>query len=176
MEQVQEKEVCTTIEQSRHLIDAGIDPHTADMTWHHTNSRIKVLEWELKPFKPRFFEGESVKMMEKIAEFSNKFRKDFLKMQNPETRDAKAQYEQMHGKDVPAWSFLGLVKLLPKHIEKDGVRYDLCIKWMDDDDTLYYVSKDHKTLRFGKRVTPDSKNLLDSVVIMLTWLKQLKYM
>lgn len=175
MEQVQEKEICTTIEQSRHLIDAGIDPHTADMHYHHSNSRIKALEWELKTYKPRFFEGDGIKLMERFASATNTFN-ERMNFKNQPKETAKSYFERTHGKDVPAWSFLALVKILPKHIEKGGVRYDLCIKWMDDDDTLYYVSKDHKTLRFGKRVTPDSKNLLDSVVIMLIWLKQLKYM
>jgi hypothetical protein len=173
---VMEQVICTTIEQSQRLIAAGIDPHTADMTWHHNNSRIKVLEWELKPFKPRFFEGESVKMMEKIAEFSNKFRKDFLKMPNPEARDAKAQYEEMYGKDVPAWSFMGLLKIMPKKVRKDNVDYKLRISWEEDEDMIYYVNKDHKTLRFGRRVTPDSTDLLDSLVVMLEWLKQYNYM
>ena len=175
MEQIQEKLICTSIEQSRKLIDAGIDPHTADMHYHHSNTRIKALEWELRTYKPRFFEGEGIKMMGMFAAATNTFN-ERMKFKNHPKETAQSYFERMHGKDVPAWSFMGLVKLLPKHVEKDGVRYDLCIKWTDDADMLYYVNKDHKTLRFGKRVTPDSKDLLDSVVIMLTWLKQLKYM
>ena len=175
MEQVQEKLICTSIEQSRKLINAGIDPHTADMHYHHSNTRIKSLEWELRTYKPQFFEGDGIKLMERFATATNTFN-ERMNFKNQPKETAQSYFERTHGKDVPAWSFMGLVKLLPKHVEKDGVRYDLCIKWTDDDDMLYYVSKDHKTLRFGKRVTPDSKDLLDSVVIMLTWLKQLKYM
>ena len=89
--------------------------------------------------------------------------------------DAKTQFERLYGKDVPAWSFMGLLKLLPKHIEKDGVKYILRISWIDDDDTLYYVNSQHKTLRFERGVSPDSKDLLDSLVIMLTWLIKWNY-
>lgn len=169
MEQV----ICTTIEQSKMLMDAGIDPHTADMTWHYHETRIKSMEWELRPYKPKFFEGDAIKKYGLISDFGNKFSKR-MGINRPEY-DAKTQFEKLHGKDVPAWSFLGLVKLLPKHVEKDGVRYDLCIKWMDDDDMLYYVTKDHKALRIGKHVSPDSKDLLDSLVIMLTWLIKWNY-
>ena len=89
--------------------------------------------------------------------------------------DAKTQYEQLYGKDVPAWSFMALLKLMPKHVVKDDVRYDLRIKWNDDDDMLFYVNSDHKTLKFERRATPDSRDLLDSLVIMLTWLVKWNY-
>lgn len=164
MEQV----ICTTQEQSKVLLDAGIDPHTADMTWHYTKSRIKALEWELKPHKPQFFEGDAVKRFDLISKFGNDFSKK-MGFKRPDY-DAKTQYEQLYGKDVPAWSFMALLKLLPKHIEKDGVRYDLRINWNDDEDFLYYVNANRKTLKFERRATPDSKDLLDSLVIMLTWL------
>ena len=168
-----EKEFCTTREQSKTLIDAGIDPHTADLTWHYKESRIKAMEWELKPYKPDFFEGDAVKRYGLISKFGNEFSKR-MGIKRPEY-DAKEQFEQLHGKDVPAWSLTRLLKIMPKHVEKDGVRYDLCIKWSDDDDMLYYVSKEHKTLKFERRATPDSKDLLDSAVIMLTWLVKWNY-
>lgn len=168
-----EQLICTTLEQSKKLIDAGIDPHTADMTWHHHDSRIKSMEWELRPFKPRFFEGDAIKMYAKISKFGNDFSKK-MGFKRPDY-DAKTQFEQLHGKDVPAWSFMGLLKLMPKHVEKDGVRYDLRINWNDDDDALYYVNADRKTLKFERRATPDSTDLLDSLVIMLTWLIKWNY-
>lgn len=169
MEQV----ICTSIEQSKKLMDAGIDPHTADMTWHHNETRIKSMEWDLKPYKPHFFEGDAIKRYGLISDFGNKFSKR-MGIKRPEY-DAKTQFERLYGKDVPAWSFMGLLKLLPKHIEKDGVKYILRISWIDDDDTLYYVNSQNKTLRFERGVTPDSKDLLDSLVIMLTWLLKWNY-
>lgn len=169
MEQV----ICTTLEQSKTLLDAGIDPHTADMTWHYSETRIKALEWELKPHKPQFFEGDAVKRFDLISKFGNDFSKK-MGFKRPDY-DAKTQFEHLYGKDVPAWSFMGLLKLLPKHIEKDGVKYILRISWIDDDDTLYYVNSQHKTLRFERGVSPDSKDLLDSLVIMLTWLIKWNY-
>lgn len=169
MEQV----ICTSIEQSKKLMDAGIDPHTADMTWHHNETRIKSMEWELRPYKPHFFEGDAIKRYGLISDFGNKFSKR-MGIKRPDY-DAKTQFEQLHGKDVPAWSFMALLKLLPKHVEKDGIRYDLRINWFDDDDTIYYVNKEHKTLKFERRATPDSKDLLDSLVIMLTWLVKWNY-
>lgn len=169
-----EQLICTTLEQSKKLIDAGIDPHTADMHYHHSNSRIKALEWELRTYKPQFFEGDGIKLMERFATATNTFN-ERMNFKNQPKETAQSYFERTHGKDVPAWSFMGLLKLMPKHVEKDGVRYDLRINWNDDDDALYYVNADRKTLKFERRATPDSTDLLDSLVIMLTWLIKWNY-
>ena len=76
--------------------------------------------------------------------------------------------------ELPAWSSDALIKLLPKHVEKYGVRYDLEIKYMEDFPYVMYVDG-HKTLRFNNtdcnyHVSPDCNDYSDGVYQMIFWL------
>ena len=39
--------ISTTPEQSKRLLALGVKPETADMVYHHTNSKSPIFEWEL---------------------------------------------------------------------------------------------------------------------------------
>ena len=45
-------QIATTREQSEILLSLGLKPETADMVYHHTNSRVKSLEWKLQTKPP----------------------------------------------------------------------------------------------------------------------------
>lgn len=44
-------QICTTREQSERLLAMGLNPETADMHWHYTNSRSESLKWRLEPYR-----------------------------------------------------------------------------------------------------------------------------
>ena len=45
-------QIATTRDQSEILLSLGLKPETADMVYHHTNSRVKSWEWELQTKPP----------------------------------------------------------------------------------------------------------------------------
>jgi len=132
-----EQRICTSREQSQQLMKIGINPHTADMTWHHTHSRAKTLEWELKPFKPHFFEGEAIKMYEKIAKVSDTFVQRFLGKE-PEQISAKEQFDRLYGQDIPAWSLTALMDELPQMVVFDD-ESEAEFVFSKESDTQYWL-------------------------------------
>ena len=45
-------QISTTRKQSQRLLALGLKPETADMVYHHTNSKSPIFEWELHPHPP----------------------------------------------------------------------------------------------------------------------------
>lgn len=87
----------TTIEQSKRLVELGLDPNTCDGIY-----AAKVKDWEGKEVKnPRYRIHVGVKLGKFIV-------------QNFEEID-----------EIPAWSFGNLLELLPRTIECDNIIYDL---------------------------------------------------
>lgn len=102
--------IATTREQSQRLLSLGLKPETADMVYHYTKSRVKALEWELKPQTPtlrgKFWTPE------RIAKLSSPFHKhaDGTPMTGEEI------FDELWGKDIPAWSLSRLLELLPVEV------------------------------------------------------------
>lgn len=103
-------QIATTREQSEVLLSLGLKPETADMVYHHTNSRVKSLEWELQT-KPPTLRGKFW-TPERIAKLKSPFHKhpDGTLMTGEEIFDC------LWGKDVPAWSLDRLLEIIPKSI------------------------------------------------------------
>ena len=66
-------QIATTRDQSKILLSLGLKPETADMVYHHTNSRVKSLEWELQT-KPPTLRGKYW-TPERIAKLESPFHK-----------------------------------------------------------------------------------------------------
>lgn len=100
-------QIATTREQSIKLISFGLKPETADMVYHYTKSRVKSFEWELQPNTPtlrgKFWTPE------RISKLSSPFHKhaDGTPMTGEEI------FDELWGKDIPAWSLSRLLELLP---------------------------------------------------------------
>lgn len=45
-------QIATSKDQSKRLLALGLKPETADMVYHHSNSIVKQLEWELETKPP----------------------------------------------------------------------------------------------------------------------------
>lgn len=74
-------QICTTREQSEKLLALGLKKETADMTWHCAS-----WGWELRPYRPTTRET----LIKRIGE---------------------KRFEEIWGKDIPAWSLHRLIAL-----------------------------------------------------------------
>lgn len=114
-------QICTTREQSKKLLELGISSNTADMSWHFTNSRVEILQWELNTTKlttkENFF-GKIEKLTSPLHRHA-----DGTLMTGEEV------FDKIWGKDLPAWSLGALIRLLPDEIrnKRFNVTYHLTI-------------------------------------------------
>ena len=110
-------QICTTHEQSERLLALGLKPETADMVYHHTNSKLETMRWELIPRTPTL-RGEFW-TPQRIAKLSSPFHKH--KDSTPMT--GEEVFDELWGKDVPAWSLSRILEMLPQYIdEKETVQ------------------------------------------------------
>lgn len=112
-------QICTTKEQSSRLLEAGVRPETADMSYHFTRSRVPALEWELQT-KPLTLRGKFW-TPQRIARLAMPFHKhsDGTHMTGEEV------FDHLWGKDIPAWSLSKLIDMMPPAIDSLGTLY-LC--------------------------------------------------
>ena len=100
-------QIATTREQSETLLALGLKPETADMVYHHKESRISAWEWELLPHTPtlrgKFWTPE------RIA----KLKSPFHKHPDGSPMTGEEVFDSIWGKDIPAWSLSRLLELLP---------------------------------------------------------------
>lgn len=96
--------ICTTREQSERLLALGLKLETADMVYHHTNSRVPALEWELQTKSPtlrgKFWTPE------RIAKLKFPFHKhpDGTPMTGEEIFDSLWEKTFLHGVCQGCWS------------------------------------------------------------------------
>lgn len=105
-------QIATTREQSKKLLELGISCETADMSWHFTNSRVEILQWELNTTKlttKESFFGKIDKLTSPLHRHA-----DGTLMTGEEV------FDKIWGKDLPAWSLGALIKLLPDTIILDN--------------------------------------------------------
>lgn len=84
--------ICTTIEQSKKLIELGIDVKTADMWW-------------AERYEGRVIENGQYIVVEEPYYYYLSF-----------IKPSDINYSQDTIKDIPAWSLASLLSIIPKHI------------------------------------------------------------
>ena len=152
--------IATNIEQSKKLVELGIDANTADMFWGYIEPYC---------FTDRQFDGG-------YEEYP-------LPKEFPITDD---EYSSV----LFAWSLEALLKLIPKYIkQEDGRTYKFYI-FNDDGIVIQrwgcsYVAKDYNnraeylsdpTLKYPTNVYSDKYDSpLDAAFEMIVWLKENKY-
>lgn len=97
-----ESQICTTREQSQRLLDMGLKPETADMSYHFTNSRVESMQWELQT-KPPTLRGKFW-TEERIARLARR------------GESGEEVFDKLWGKDVPAWSLSRLMDIMPNEV------------------------------------------------------------
>ena len=98
--------ISTTREQSERLLSLGVKPETADMVYHHTNSRSPFFEWELQPYPPTL-RGDRWPQ-ERINKLATRLHKhpDGTPMTGEEV------FDSIWGQDVPSWSLSRLLEMM----------------------------------------------------------------
>ena len=154
------KKICTTIEQSKKLIELGIDVDTSDMRYGY------IAPYD---FSDRMYDGGYDEVP---------YPKDFLK-RNPNFS------ENDYDSELPAWSLTALLNLLPSEFTEVGkystTTYKIDIrkyKFTDEVD-LYQIA--YGSIKFdvdGQDSFKDmvntgqKENLIDAVFQMIIWLKE----
>lgn len=135
-------------------------PETADMSYHFTRSRVPTLEWELQT-KPPTLRGKFW-TPQRIAKLAMPFNKhpDGTHMTGEEV------FDNLWGKDVPAWSLSKLIDMLPATISQRN-RPDLSLEITKD--SVYWFIQ-YTELGYDCKHEVMKKNVLDAVVNMIEWL------
>lgn len=147
--------IATTKEQSQRLLALGLKPETADMVYHYTKSRVKALEWELNPKTPtlrgKFWTPE------RIAKLSSPFHKhaDGTPMTGEEI------FDELWGKDIPAWSLFRLIEILPAII--DSNKSDCVLD-------LYHEIGGSYILSYSGIIYKQSTSAIESCILMIEYL------
>lgn len=148
-------QICTTREQSERLLALGLKPETADMTYHYTKSKVLALEWELQT-KPPTLRGQFW-TPERIAKLATSFHKhpDGSRMTGEEV------FDNLWGKDVPAWSLARLLELLPTEI-RIGTRENVF--------GLYHESNGLWNLSYPCIEYFETASPIESCILAIDWL------
>lgn len=151
-------QICTNKEQSQRLLEAGVRPETADMSYHFTRSRMPALEWELQT-KPPTLRGRFW-TPQRIAKLAMPFHKhsDGTHMTGEEV------FDHLWGKDIPAWSLSKLIDMMPDQIECEGYNYYLFILPRDKKFTIKYSAGSNLAQSYCR------ENLFDAITEMIEWL------
>lgn len=97
-------QVATTKEQSERLLTLGLKAETADMVYHYTNSCSEAMRWELRPHPPTLRHTTHINV-DKLNVFKHK-KPDGSIMTGEE------YFQELWGKDIPAWSLHRLLEML----------------------------------------------------------------
>ena len=102
--------ISTDKKQSERLIALGVKTETADMVYHYTKSKVPALEWELQT-KPPTLRGKFW-TPQRIAKLALPFHKhpDGTPMTGEEV------FDEIWGRDIPAWSLSRLLEMLPNEV------------------------------------------------------------
>lgn len=148
-------QICTTREQSKRLLALGLKPGTADMVYHYTKSKVPALEWELQT-KPPTSRGEFW-TPKRIAKLTFPFHKhpDGTPMTGEEV------FDELWGKDVPAWSLSRLLELLPQYIDEEEN-----VQLMIEPPLIVYYDTQYK----GQHHFTTNPNIFENCVSMIDWL------
>lgn len=105
-----ESQICTTHKQSERLLSLGLKLETADMVYHYTKSKVPALEWELKPTPPtlrgKFWTPQRIAKLEL----------PFHKYPDGTPMTGEEAFDEIWGRDIPAWSLSRLLEMLPNEV------------------------------------------------------------
>lgn len=147
--------ICTTREQSERLLTLGLKPETADMVYHFTKSKVESLQWELQPKTPTL--RGTFWTPQRIAKLGSPFHKhsDGSPMTGEEV------FDDIWGKDIPAWSLARLLEMMPQYIDKK----EQIILMIEPPLICYYDTAFKGLYHFTTQI-----DIFDNCVGMIAWL------
>lgn len=136
----------TSKEQSKKLIELGIDPNTGD-------GYYKCIDEDLYDLVPKSYQ-----------EWSENYKGSLIRKETSV---------------IPAWSLVGLLKLMPKVISIKAGEYSAYFYFLEwqfaNDNSLRYVGNDRKCLiDIYSDHDYNYKDEIDTAVEMIVWLKENK--
>lgn len=96
-------QVCTSVEQSKRLLELGLKKETADMVYHYQKFSTGTMQWELRPHPPTLRHTTHLNV-DKLNVFKHK-KPDGSIMTGEE------YFQELWGKDIPAWSLHRLIEM-----------------------------------------------------------------
>lgn len=143
-----ENKIATTIEQSKKLVELGLNADTADMNYCNASYKGKnyVGEWKLSLQSPQ----EAKSILDKSV------------------TDWNTYWEI-----IPAWSLTSLMNILPAFIYSDNKKYDLYIS-KDFDENGYFYSIKYLHELYGNLYTAFDKCFIDAIFKIIVELKENK--
>lgn len=149
-------QICTTLEQSNRLLRAGVRPETADMTYHHKNSRVPALEWELR-CTPPVLRATSKMNIDRLV--SPRYKNiDGTLMTGEEV------FDKIWGKDIPAWSLSKLIEMMPVSIEHKFYVFYIFLLKSEMGYIVKYLCGSHLAIQFHH------ESIFDAMIDMIEWL------
>lgn len=125
-------QICTTREQSERLLALGLKKETADMVYCYRESRSGMIKWELEAHRPTLRTTTRLNI-EKLNVFGHKDA-------DGKVMTGEEYFNELWGKDIPAWSLHRLLFLIPKEVDIDGFKFPLrsdVIMQLEDVDFIY---------------------------------------
>ena len=101
-------QICTSVEESKRLLALGLKKETADMVYHYKNSRSEAMRWELRSHPPTLKTTTHLNI-EKLNGFGRK-------NADGKVMTGQEYFDELWGKDIPAWSLHRLVEMIPLDI------------------------------------------------------------
>ena len=141
--------ICTSIEQSKKLLNLGLDPCTADMYYKYVLPKSDKLHHVPDVGEPTnalswYNKGYTFKGIKEPLEL-----KDFC---------------------IPCWSLAALLELMPKTIEKQGVEFFLRILCYESN---WYI--DYASLEQSYLYSSQLKSLVEASILIIEQLIQEKH-
>ena len=139
--------ICTSIEQSRKLLELGLDPNTADMYYQKILPKSDKIEHNPKV-------GNPLDCLEWYNKGYTAFGKEPLKLEEH---------------CIPAWSLSAIIELIPEYITLDVYPYS------HDEPMVYSLQINKNEIEYFNNITELSitklgKSLLDASFNMMLWL------
>ena len=142
--------ICTTIEQSKKLIELGIDVNTADMYYQYFKS---------------YSSSNGVTTGYCDIPIIGSWKKYHISIPDPAMPNA----------DIPAWSLSALLAILPFHIISNNQRYAFGIfKGFNKEGETYMLRYNVFNTEIILYETDYYSNPLDAAFEMIVWLKENK--
>lgn len=147
--------ICTSIEQSKKLLELGLKPETADMHYH----KNKLIKWRLETYPLRTKEDSAVY-------------KGLVRVDGQQYADE--YFERVYGQDIPAWSLSRLIELMPREIRDD--HRILCKLVIQKSGNIFiYMNDDNFSPCLYILIDFRGQSLFDSAINMMEWLIKKNY-
>lgn len=146
--------ISTSVEQSKKLLEWGLNPETADMCYHCDRSGVFGLN------------AHSIKLKSKSLFYK-------VLMSDYGEQEADKRFEELYGSDIPSWSLSRLIELMPEEIE--ARRENCWLQFSIENNGVSYKSRANEHLIVSYDETNNDNDLFENFIGMIGYLIRKKY-